>query len=83
MPLTKESHSGMSSSQLSMMNTRRTYSLMLLLFFLRVQAAREGHQKACHHAESNQCHNAERNNTQKVQATLYIVSFTCPIPSPG
>ena len=33
MPLTKPSHSGMSSSQLSMMNTRRTYSLMLLRFF--------------------------------------------------
>lgn len=33
MPLTNPSHSGMSSSQLSMMNTRRTYSLMLLAFF--------------------------------------------------
>lgn len=28
----KDSHSGHSSSQLSMMNTRRTYSLMLLGF---------------------------------------------------
>merc|ERR1719427_27616 len=33
-PLTKLRYSGMSSSQLSMMNTRRTYNLMLFLFFL-------------------------------------------------
>ena len=31
---TNESHSGISSSQLSMMKTLRTYSLMLLCFFL-------------------------------------------------
>ena len=34
MPLTKDRYSGISSSQLSMMNTRRTYSLMLFIFFL-------------------------------------------------
>ena len=32
-PLMNDSHSGMISSQLSMMNTRRTYNLMLLNFF--------------------------------------------------
>lgn len=32
--LTKDRYSGMSSSQLSMMNTRRTYSLMLPAFLL-------------------------------------------------
>ena len=34
MPLTKARYSGISSSQLSMMNTRRTYSLMLFSFRL-------------------------------------------------
>ena len=49
MPLTKDSHSGMSSSQLSMMNTRRTYSLMLFAFFLQVtnQKRNGGHAGAC------------------------------------
>lgn len=37
----KDSHSGHSSSQLSMMNTRRTYSLMLL-GFLRCKLGGEG-----------------------------------------
>ncbi|KAF5815098.1 hypothetical protein HanXRQr2_Chr03g0119011 [Helianthus annuus] len=32
-PFTKLKYSGMSSSQLSMINTRRTYSLMLFCFF--------------------------------------------------
>jgi len=32
-PFTKLSHSGINSSQSSMMKTRRTYSLMLLRFF--------------------------------------------------
>lgn len=34
MPFTKPRYSGMRSSQLSMMKTRRTYSLMLFCFFL-------------------------------------------------
>ena len=33
-PFTKLRYSGMMSSQLSMMNTRRTYNLMLFAFFL-------------------------------------------------
>ena len=33
-PLTKPKYSGMMSSQLSMMKTRRTYNLMLFAFFL-------------------------------------------------
>ena len=58
-PFTKPRYSGMSSSQLSMINTRRTYSLMLFCFFLvsnkskgaRLQQGRSVRHHTGHHEE--------------------------------
>lgn len=70
-PLMKLRYSGISSSQLSMMNTRRTYSLMLFRFFLfskRSNGARRG-------TNSNAL-NSNWPSTEKCYNAMYTKHFS-------